>query len=292
MTLQDIFNHLTFGELSMIKLGGLEPPDQGIQDTSGSTHEPGMTEESRREVLGHIELGLMALYKRFFISKRLLLVNLIENKKFYRIHADFAVSNTASTESLRYIIDTDEPLIDEILKINEIFLLVSDTGSNTGSASSTGLTNFSHGIGQLPSFNLPSYINKKQPAKLNVIGDPHSIITPSLTTISLPDTFFNGTRSEPEYLEISCHMGHRKLDKNLAIYAPDTVLIDLPSTYLQALLYYIASRVMTPKGMQADFHQGNSYYAKYEGECARLIAENMDIDEHSDNVHFERGGYV
>lgn len=55
MTLQDIFDHLTFGELSQLHIGGGETA--------------GITEENYYNVITHVNLGLTALHKRFFLRK-------------------------------------------------------------------------------------------------------------------------------------------------------------------------------------------------------------------------------
>jgi hypothetical protein len=48
---------------------------------------------------------------------------------------------------------------------------------------------------------------------------------------------------------------------------------------MQALMYFVASRAHNPAGMSNEFHAGNTWYAKYEGECMRLKLENYEIDQ-------------
>ena len=68
--------------------------------------------------------------------------------------------------------------------------------------------------------------------------------------------------------------------------------IELPYSHLEALLYFIASRVHNPIGMANEFHAGNSWAAKYEHECVRLEQLNLRVDQGEDNTNFCRNGWI
>ena len=68
--------------------------------------------------------------------------------------------------------------------------------------------------------------------------------------------------------------------------------MELPDAYLEALLYFVASRINNPIGMTNEFHAGNSYAAKYEQECARLEMLNLEVDQGYQNTRLRAGGWV
>lgn len=107
MKLSEIFNQLTYGELSQIHLGGA---DVGVID-----------ETNYPKIMAHINLGLTALYKRFPIKEGRVKVVLSSGNYIYPIHSKYAVNNTASTEATRFVLDTvAEPFKDNILKIEKV----------------------------------------------------------------------------------------------------------------------------------------------------------------------------
>lgn len=83
----------------------------------------------------------------------------------------------------------------------------------------------------------------------------------------------------------------------LAVYEPKDTVIELPSTYLEALLYFIASRVFNSSGIEGSvnktpFHTGNNYYAKFEATCALLLGSGIEVEESVDNTRFTSKGFV
>ena len=73
---------------------------------------------------------------------------------------------------------------------------------------------------------------------------------------------------------------------------PETMELELPYSHLEALLYFVASRVHNPMGMANEFHAGNSWAAKYEAECMKLQQQNLEIDESNDSDRISRNGWV
>lgn len=108
MTLAEIFEQLTYGELSSLKMGGFAGEE--------------VSEENQRQVLAHINIALNELYKRFFLSSKQLMVELYDHISLYKLHSNFAVQNRLSGERYKYIIDSEyDPFQDDILKIEEVF---------------------------------------------------------------------------------------------------------------------------------------------------------------------------
>lgn len=109
MKLIEVFNQLTFGELSQIHIGGNTGPEGEIN------------EDNYRAIMVHINLGLAALYKRFNLKENQLVLALQAGQSTYPLYSKFAVNNTKSTELVRYILDTPAaPFVDDIIKIERV----------------------------------------------------------------------------------------------------------------------------------------------------------------------------
>lgn len=115
---------------------------------------------------------------------------------------------------------------------------------------------------------------------LNVRNDPNSIVTPTYNSFVIPDTLTE------TYLIVNYRADHPTLDKNLAAAAPMVVAIELPPAYLEALLFFVASRIHRPTGLVAEVNQGVEYASRYEAACAELDALNLQIDDEGVIDHF------
>ena len=122
---------------------------------------------------------------------------------------------------------------------------------------------------------------------LNERNNPYSAITPSRTMLVLPKMWKDGV--VPETLTINYRANHPAIRN---VTRPANVNIELPDSYLEALLYFVASRINNPIGMTNEFHAGNSYAAKYEQECARLEMLNLEVDQGYQNTRLRAGGWV
>src|SRR5690625_3224463 len=103
MKLIEIFNQLTYGELSQLHIGGEEVGEIRPQDYMA--------------IVPHINLGLTALHKRFLIREGRLRIELQPGMYTYVLHSEHAVSHRASRKT-RYILDSaDQPFNDDIIKV-------------------------------------------------------------------------------------------------------------------------------------------------------------------------------
>ena len=93
-------------------------------------------------------------------------------------------------------------------------------------------------------------------------------------------------------LEVVYRANHPKLVESGGGINPEAIELELPYSHLEALLYFVASRVHNPMGMANEFHSGNSWAAKYEAECMKLQQQNLEIDEGNDNDRLGRNGWV
>ena len=256
MNLEDIFQELTYGELSQLAVGGRD------QD------EPEIAEQDRPQIIRHISTALTAIYKRFRLREKQVWVQLTEGKSGYVLDSKFRIANTQSSEPLKYLVDTEfDTFDDSLLKVEDVKAFRTEM--------------------DLPISHQTPYVS----LKLNETDHPYSVRTPSLKTLLMPDQFGPHVKTLSQVL-VTYRANHPPLDRELGFYAPMEVPIELPVTHLQALLFHVASRILNPTGMVDEFNAGNTWYAKYEGEVKRLAEENIQIDHMQDNTNFERQGFV
>lgn len=247
MILKEIFDQLTHGELSQISIGGAE---------SGE-----INESNYGQVLSHINLGLTALYKRFPLKEGRLTIALQPGRFTYPLSSQYAVSNSTSTEPVKYILDTANPFKDDIHKVARV---------NTSSQWELGL---------------------------NDEGDMYSVFTPSACVLRVPSSIVVSGAELPSYLqtkqlEVVYRANHPKIVLGLGTFDPTTYTVELPDSHLEPLLLFVASRVNNPMGMANEFNAGNNYAAKYERACEQLEQINLRVDQGSQHNRIERGGWV
>lgn len=112
MILLDILKDLTYGELAGLAIGNL------VMEEFDNEPDPHQYER----IVSYINLGLTEIYKRFFLRSREIDIQQYEQLNTYKLHSDFAQSNVASLEPIKYIVDTaDDPFQDDILKVEEVY---------------------------------------------------------------------------------------------------------------------------------------------------------------------------
>lgn len=207
-----------------------------------------------------VNLGVAALYKRFKIKEGRLWLKLEEGLYQYVLHSDHALST--KTNKPKYIIDSKEvPFTNDINKIESV-------QTQEG-------------------FALP----------FNDANHPRFIQTLKQNLLEFPVMFVDEQKKMPEVmrgtmLKVSYRAGHGAAICCPAYYDPEMIDVPLPEMYLEALLYFVASRVYNPIGFNADFHHGTNYAAKYEQECQRLELMGLQLDKTSENDRFTRNGWI
>ena len=224
MVLQDIFDALTYGELSQLAIGGAE---SGL----------GMCDDDKPKILNHIQLGLTSLYTRFRLKEANLTIPMVQATTTYEIDT---------------IVYPDLLKVEDIFDDNDIELV------------------------------------------LNERNNPCSLRTPIRNVLEIPELilFDEAGNFLIKELKVVYRANHPLMDPLSASYGAMNQAIELPQSHLQALLFFVGSRIMNPVGMTNEFHAGNSYYAKYEGECQRLEMEGMEIDNTGYSTRFEERGFV
>lgn len=115
MKLSEVFNQLSVGEFSQLRIGGNE---EGVID-----------ENNYSNVVNHVNLGLTTLYKRFNIKEGKFKLEVVPGRTTYPISAIYAKSNTKSKEPTKYIDDSEEKFSGELFKIERV---VTDKGCELG----------------------------------------------------------------------------------------------------------------------------------------------------------------
>ena len=223
MKLSEIFFQLTNGELSQIAIGG------------GASGE--INEKNQLKVLGHVTVGLTALYTRFSLKEKQLRIPLQSDADTYRLD------------------------LDDLLKIEKV---CADSGYELG---------------------------------LNASDDVYSCSTPTLRSLRVPQDILNKASSLPDELKtdallVTYRANHPKITESQLDLGPENVDIALPDSHLEALLYFVASRLHNPIGMVNEFNAGNNYAAKYEMACQQLASKGLQVDTESGNSRLGRGGWV
>ena len=247
MKLIEVFNQLTTGELSTLYIGGAAEGE--------------ITEANYGKVVGHINLGLTALYKRFFLKEGRVDLDMVSGRSIYPIHSKYAVSNTKSKEPVKYLLDSAGKFTDDILKIESV---LTDAGKD-----------------------IP----------LNDVTDPLSITLTSPTILRIPAALIAQGADLPEdyktsKLTVVYRANHPQIDASVPVFFPDQIELELPESHLEALLLFVASRAHTPGGLVNEFNAGNNYASKYEMECLRLEQFNLQIDHNISNHRLIRNGWV
>lgn len=145
---------------------------------------------------------------------------------------------------------------------------------------------------EIPLNNRVTSISKEWGAAQPIVDRVHTNI-PSVLSVN--------PQMLPQVLTVVYKAGHVAIpkiaDNELDGFDLTSVAIELPVTYLEALLYFIASRIFNPMDQgsiqnRQPFHSGNNYYSKYEAACAQLMTKGLDISEKLDTGLFQRKGFI
>lgn len=223
MKLSEVFNHLTYGELSQIAIG---------QNEMGE-----IAEDNYPVLLSHINLGLTALYKRFNLKEGSVTIPLVSNTTLYPL---------------------DGKVVHKIERVATV------EGTDLG---------------------------------LNDRSDEFACSTPNMHTLRVPSAIVERSVDLPDRFKtnellVTYRANHPNLVLVNEYIDPNITEVELPYSHLEALLYFIASRVNNPIGLVNEFNAGNNWASKYELECQQLELQNLEIDQGSTNDRLSKGGWV
>ena len=178
MNLKDVFTALTYGELKSLALGDFCAED--FESAPDPLH--------YAQIMSHIQLGLTELYTRFLLRVDEIFVQQYEHIEIYSLTWPYCVTNTASTEPYKYVLDsTESPFQDNVLKIEECYNEIGEKLVLNESDDDESMFT--------PSFNT---IQVPQPVSANVIGVQYRANHPRLEYVK---------GMKPEEIEIELPWG-------------------------------------------------------------------------------------
>lgn len=111
MKLNEVFDYLKYGELGNVNLG--VPDVDSIVGEIKPEHYP--------KLIAHTNMALTALYTRFWLSSKEVIIQLVPHIQQYWLDRKYADTNELSSEPYRYIMDSVfDPFLGDVLKIEEI----------------------------------------------------------------------------------------------------------------------------------------------------------------------------
>lgn len=267
MLLREIFDALTYGELSQLNIGGAQ---NGFIDDANYD-----------KMLAHVNLGLTALHRRFNLKRNEIELVFMPGATRYHLHSDHRYSD-------------EEVAVDDFrIDVGNTTLLVDVQPS----ADAEYIRDFPYARFQDDLLKVERVMTPDRcELPVNQPGNCWSVMTPSETVIQVPLAIVDQIHV-PDWLKIDrllidYRQNHRKLRVGEGEYDANRVEINLPDAYLPALLYYVASRVHAPIGAGTQFNPGTEWYAKYEAECQRLTLENLAIDQEAGYDRIRRQGWA
>lgn len=219
----------------------------------GGAESTGISSANYPVVLSHVNLGLTALYSRFALKEGRLTFALEAGRVSYPLDTNEDVTFVDELGTAEFA--------DDIHKIEGVF---TDGGVELA---------------------------------LNDKTDVYSCFTSNAITLRVPKDIVNKAVGLPEELLtdnllVTYRANHPSIPYRGVAFNPSKVYLELPNSHLEALLYFVASRVNNPIGMTNEFHAGNSYAAKYEKACQLLELKDMQIDQGSQSNRLVANGWV
>lgn len=116
---------------------------------------------------------------------------------------------------------------------------------------------------------------------LNDSNDCNSLFTPKHNVLQIPCPVDENAvvivyRAAPELLKSTCNLSAE---------------VDLPITFLEALLYYVAYRLKSSRPDQESQNEGNNYFAKYNEAIAVIKVEGLYNSTNTSNLKLIARGF-
>jgi hypothetical protein len=107
MKLSELFQVLSVGELSLIRVGN---DGQGIRT------------QDYPKVIAQVNAGLTDLHARFPLLEREVIIQQYDQISKYYLRSEYLESNKTSTQPIKYLIDTpDEPFLDDVIRVESVY---------------------------------------------------------------------------------------------------------------------------------------------------------------------------
>ena len=243
MYLQELFDNLAYGEFSHLSIGN---------SSIGS-----IKEAAYPKVVGIVNRALRAIYKRFILKKKVVLLHMQSGVETYYLRSSKLAASEDALSDSTYLLSKNsvDPFDgDEVIRILDV-------------KTSAGL-----------------------PALLNTL----EIETTCLRTLS-HDTFQVIPADILDILSIKYQASHPKIIIG-DDFDPETYEINYPGFIEEALMMHIASQLFkgkTSKASEGEGYATNTYHYRYEAACQEIsilgFAESADPPE---SHKFEDKGFV
>jgi len=223
-------------------------------DELSQTNLAPITEAKWARVVMHINLGLGDLFKRFFLREGKLTLTLMPGQTEYPLDMKYAVNNRKTRVAVedRFIADSvSVPYKNDLLKVDRIL----------GFEDQEVVLNDNNNILSLTTTDT-------YPVTLHVPADIANQVQ------DLPDALKTPT------LVVMYRAKHPKIDSAVPGFDPELYDVRLPDSHLQALLYYVSSRVLGPAGIgQQEGVSSAGYWKRYEMECTQLQGAGVHLSQ-------------
>ena len=226
MKLQDVFDRLTFGELSTIAIGGKEHGE--------------VQESDWWELSVHVNTALTKLYRRFPILTREVIIQMFQNIQTYDLHSKHSWMNELPHP--KYIIDSDtHPFTDDVLSVRSIH----------------------------DELGREMWLNDDSEYWRAVMNSDLRIQIP------FPD--------KQNAISVIYKANHRMIYKGAN---PKTFDINIPESYMEPLLLYVAGRVFSAVTTEGT-NEGKAYFDRYEQAVQTIIHEGLPNRDNTIDEKFE-----
>lgn len=231
----------------------------GELSATGILSDGAITGEEINKVIAHINLGLTELHKRFVLKRKTLTLQTRPGQTRYVLLSRYAQSTGAVNP---IILDSAEPFQDDIIEVLR-------------------LTN-SNGV-ELP------FDGRNPSTDLMDWREVPLVVQPAYNIIRFVEDPVAAT------YEVSYQANHPRIAKvsDFLNFDASTVDVELPMTHLEALLCYIASRVITPIANNlGNPGEAMNYSARFEQLCKELEVQGLDVQSMAGEDRFTRKGFV
>lgn len=247
MKISDLFRQLSYGELSNLAISG-----------SGAGT---IIEAKKPQLIHYTNDALVALFTRFVLIEKEVLIEQIENVTLYNLLAKH--SESVGTETHKYILDTPEAPFedDRVIRINEVW------GTLSGDA------------------------EREIRFPLNDAEARFSLFTPAPLVLQVPEPV------DGEALSVLYQAYHPPLLDAVPEDDEDFILldqiIDIPHYLDNALQQLIASKVFSHMNGQENVMKGQEYLVEYEKACLNVEQRDLAAQTwHTSHTKLEQRGFV
>ena len=273
MLLQDIFDQLTYGEMSQLSMAG--PNTHGIQV------------QDYPKIIPHINLALTELHKRFNLKESEVVIQQFDEIQTYTLELKYAQTSIpdvvlpgyVSPVPRHYLMDSVyQPFQNDVLRINAVF---NELGEELFVNQEDAYTVAS---GREPHINEGLH-NRRNPGGGAAGSNKYwSVHTPTYNTIQVP---YPDSSNQMIVTYRAAHPTIPVMDLD-----PTTYEVNLPITLLESLLLYIGSRVNVNRGTELSLAEGQLFMAKFEASVVKVTELGLMTTNDTQNIKLEMNGWA